>query len=129
MSVAINSPVIAPPFSNYSHGVLVPRDTELLFLSGQLGADAEGVVPGGCAAQVELCFSNIRAVLAEVGMTLDHIVRINAFVTAREHLAPYMSVRNALFAAPGPASTLMIVSGFARPEFVVEIEAIAGRPR
>jgi 2-iminobutanoate/2-iminopropanoate deaminase len=39
-----------------------------------------------------------------------------------------MGVRNALFAPPYPASTLMIVSGFARPEFVVEIEAIAAGP-
>jgi enamine deaminase RidA (YjgF/YER057c/UK114 family) len=61
-------------------------------------------------------------------MSLSNIVRINAFVTGREHLADYMAVRNALFAEPYPASTLMIVSGFARPEFVVEIEAIAAGP-
>ena len=36
-----------------------------------------------------------------------------------------MGVRNRLFPGEPPASTLMIVSGFARPEFVVEIEAIA----
>ena len=65
------------------------------------------------------------AILAEAGMGLSNIVRINAFVTDREHLAPYMEVRNALFSHPAPASTLMIVSGFARPEFKVEIEAIA----
>jgi enamine deaminase RidA (YjgF/YER057c/UK114 family) len=39
-----------------------------------------------------------------------------------------MAVRNALFSEPYPASTLMIVSGFARPEFVVEIEAVAAGP-
>jgi enamine deaminase RidA (YjgF/YER057c/UK114 family) len=39
-----------------------------------------------------------------------------------------MQVRNSLFQKPYPASTLMIVSGFARPEFVVEIEAIAAGP-
>jgi enamine deaminase RidA (YjgF/YER057c/UK114 family) len=36
-----------------------------------------------------------------------------------------MEVRNALFSDPAPASTLMIVSGFARPEFTVEVEAVA----
>ena len=55
-------------------------------------------------------------------MTWRDVVRINAYVTGREHLRPYMDVRNRRFAAPYPASTLMIVSGFARPEFVVEIE-------
>ena len=61
-------------------------------------------------------------------MGLRDIVRINAYVTGREHLQPYMLVRNRLFAEPYPASTLMIVAGFARPEFVVEIEAIAASP-
>ena len=56
------------------------------------------------------------------------MVRINAFVTGREHLRPYMDVRNRRFGAPFPASTLMIVSGFARPEFVVEIEVVAAAP-
>lgn len=125
MTAFVNSTAIAPPFSNYSHAVLVPAGTRLMFLSGQLGVAADGSVPEGCAAQARLCFANIAAVLAEAGMTLSNIVRINAFVTAREHLAPYMEVRNALFAPPGPASTLMIVSGFSRPEFVVEIEVVA----
>ncbi len=52
-------------------------------------------------------------------------MRINAYVTDRAHLRPYMDVRDRLFASPAPASTLMIVSGFARPEFKVEVEVIA----
>jgi len=55
-------------------------------------------------------------------------VRINAFVSGREHLRPYMDVRNKRFRPPFPASTLMIVSGFARPEFVVEVEVVAAGP-
>jgi enamine deaminase RidA (YjgF/YER057c/UK114 family) len=70
----------------------------------------------------------VAAILAEAGLGLEHVVRINAFVTARDHLRPYMNVRNRLFSAPYPASTLMIVSGFARPELVVEIEAVAAGP-
>jgi enamine deaminase RidA (YjgF/YER057c/UK114 family) len=38
-----------------------------------------------------------------------------------------MTVRDRLFGSPPPASTLLIVTGFARPEFVVEIEAVAAR--
>ena len=60
-------------------------------------------------------------------MTLSDIVRINAFVTAREHLRGYMAARDRYVGTPPPASTLMIVSGFARPDFVVEIEAVAAR--
>lgn len=119
---------IHPPFAPYSHGVVVPAGQQMVFCSGQLGIDASGKVPADCAGQAGLCFDNIAAILAEAGLGLEHIVRINAYVTGREHLAAYMGVRNALFAEPFPASTLMIVSGFARPEFVVEIEAIAAGP-
>ncbi|MBD8065131.1 RidA family protein [Devosia sp. PTR5] len=128
-SVETLSPArIAPPFSAYSHGALVPPDQRLVFCSGQLGIDAQGQVPADCAAQTRLCFANIEAILAEAGMSLANIVRINAFVTGREHLAGYMDVRNQLFVAPFPASTLLVVSGFSRPESVVEIEVVAAGP-
>ena len=56
------------------------------------------------------------------------MVRINAFVSGREHLKGYMAVRDNYIADPPPASTLMVVSGFSRPEFLVEVEIIAAAP-
>ncbi len=125
MHKALSPASIRPPFSLYSHGVAVEAGARLVFCSGQLGIAPDDTIPPDTAGQTRLCFANIEAVLAEAGMGLANIVRINAYVTAREHLAAYMEVRNELFADPLPASTLMIVSGFARPEFTVEIEAIA----
>jgi len=119
---------IHPPFARYSHAVEVPPGARLLFCSGQLGIAPDADIPAGTEAQTRLCFANIDAILREAGMGLDHIVRINAFVTGREHLAPYMMVRDELFGESPPASTLMIVSGFAREAFTVEIEAIAAAP-
>ena len=119
---------IHPPFSAYSNGVEVPAGQKLVFCSGQLGITKEGTIPPGASEQADLCFDNLAAILAESGLGLEHIVRINAFVTGREHLRPYMDVRNKRFAHPLPASTLMVVSGFARPEFFVEIEAVAAGP-
>lgn len=128
MTTVLNPTDIHPPFAPYSHGIVVPEGQKLVFCSGQLGIGADKVVPSDCGGQTQICFDNIAAILREAGLALEHIIRINAFVTGREHLAQYMAVRNGLFAAPYPASTLMIVSGFARPEFVVEIEAIAAGP-
>jgi enamine deaminase RidA (YjgF/YER057c/UK114 family) len=119
---------IHPPFSAYSHGALVEGPARIVFCSGQLGIAADGTIPSDCAGQAKLCFDNIRAVLKDAKMDLANIVRLNTYVTDREHLADYMAVRNALFSDPLPASTLMIVAGFARPEFVVEIEAVAAAP-
>lgn len=113
------------PFARYSHGVEAPAGKRLVLCSGQLGIAVDDRVPDEAGEQAELCFANIAAILAEAGMTLANVLRINAYVTDRAHLRPYMEVRDRLFADPAPASTLMIVSGFARPEFKIEVEVIA----
>ncbi|HET9918082.1 MAG TPA: RidA family protein [Candidatus Binatia bacterium] len=118
---------IRTPFARYSHAVEVPPDARWLLCSGQLGISPDDTIPGGTEEQAVLCFEAIGACLKEAGMSFGDIVRINAYVTAREHMAPYMAVRDRYVALPPPASTLMIVSGFTRPEFNVEIEAIAAK--
>lgn len=121
---------IHPPFSRYSHGVEVPAGWRMVACSGQLGIGADGTVAEGAEAQTALALGNLEAILAEAGMSRADVVRLNAYVTDRAHLAGYMAARNAFFAGvePPPASTLMIVSGFARPEFVVEVECLAAAP-
>ena len=116
---------VRAPFARYSHGVEVPPNARLIFCSGQLGISVDDTIPEDAGAQAELCFENIAMILGEGEMTLADIVRINAFVTDRQYLKSYMAVRDRLFADPAPASTLMIVSGFAREEFKVEIEVVA----
>lgn len=118
---------IAPPFARYTHGTLVPDGARLIFTSGQLGLAADGSVPEDERAQAEICFANIDAIIAEGGATRNDVVRINAFVTDRAYMAGYMAARDAWLGQVSrlPASTLMIVSGFTRPEFRVEIEVIA----
>lgn len=115
------------PFAQYSHGIEVPAGSRLVLTSGQLGISPDDAIPEDAGAQAELCFRAIGAILAEAGMELADIVRINAFVTDRAHMQPYMAVRDRFVGSPPPASTLMIVSGFTRPEFKVEVEVIAAR--
>jgi enamine deaminase RidA (YjgF/YER057c/UK114 family) len=124
---------IHPPFARYAHGVEVPAGARLVVCSGQLGVAKDGTVPPDVEGQARLCFRAITAILAESGMGLADLLRLNAYVTGREHMAGYMKVRDEVLgeslgaSAPPPASTLMIVSGFTRPEFKVEIEALAAR--
>jgi enamine deaminase RidA (YjgF/YER057c/UK114 family) len=118
---------VVAPFGRYSHGVAVPAGSRLVFCSGQLGIAVDGTVPDTVAGQAEVCFENIRAILAEAGFAMAHIVRINAYVTDRAHMAEYMAVRDRYVSDPLPASTLMIVGGFTRPEFLVEVEVVAAK--
>lgn len=118
---------IAPPFARYAHGVAVPAGRRLIYTSGQLGLGVDGVVPEDVGAQADICFANVDAILAAGGAGRGDVVRINAFVTDRSHMAGYMAARDKWLAEVErlPASTLVIVSGFTRPEFKVEIEVIA----
>ena len=124
----ITPKAIHPPFARYSYGVEIPPGHRILFCSGQLGIDPADRVPATVEEQTQLCFRNIGAVLKEADLGFVDVVRINAFVTGREHLKGYMAARDQFISDPPPASTLMIVSGFARPEFLVEVEVLAAGP-
>jgi len=123
----LNPSSIHPPFANYAHGVEVGPGARTIFCSGQLGIGRDGAIPETVEAQAHLCFRAIIAILGEAGMTMSDLVRINAYVSSAEYLSGYMKVRDEFVSNPPPASTLMIVQGFARTEFKVEIEAIAAR--
>lgn len=121
---------IAPPFARYAHGVVVPEGYRLIFTSGQLGLSDKDAIPGAVEDQAAICFGNIDAILRAGGATRADVVRINAFVTDRSHMAGYMAARDVWLADVTrlPASTLMIVGGFTRPEFKVEVEVVAAVP-
>ena len=127
---SLNPPSIAPPFARYAHGVEVPAGHRIVMTSGQLALAPDGRVPDGAEAQARLCFAACAAILADAGMGPADVVRINAFVTDRGHMAGSMAARDAWLADVTrlPASTLVIVSGFTRPEFLVEVEVTAAAP-
>ena len=118
---------IRAPFARYSHAVEIPASARLLLCSGQLGISADDQVPESAEQQAVICFEAIGACLAEARMSFADIVRLNAYVTDRIHMAPYMAVRDRYVGSPPPASTLMIVTGFTRVEFKVEVEALAAK--
>ncbi|MFO1038322.1 MAG: RidA family protein [Geminicoccaceae bacterium] len=119
---------IAPPFSNYSHGVLTEANCRWLHISGQVGVGRDGRIPGDFAAQMELACINMLAVLREAQMELDDIVKITVFLVREEHVRPYREIRDRMLQGRAPASTLLVVKALARPELLVEIEAVAAKP-
>ncbi len=127
MAKTFNPPSVRKPFGHYNHGLMVPPGASLLVTSGQLGIAVDDTIPEGVTAQAELCFQAIDAILAEAGMDFSDVIRISGFVTRREDFAPYMAVRDRFTRDPKPVSTLIIVGGFTRPEFLVEVEVTAAK--
>ena len=127
MKRPINPASIRAPFAQYSHAVEVAAPARMVFGSGQLGVSPDDKVPDDAEAQAVLCFENIKAILAEAGMTMADVVRFTAYVTDRAWFPVYGAVRSRYVSGNAFASTLVIVSGFTRPEFKVEVEVTAVR--
>jgi enamine deaminase RidA (YjgF/YER057c/UK114 family) len=127
MKKIFNPPSVRRPFGNYNHGLLVPPGASLLVTSGQLGIGLDDEVPETIAEQAELCFEAIQAILADAEMSFADVIRICGFVTKREDFPTYMAVRDRYTLDPKHVSTLIIVGGFTRPEFLVEVEVTAAK--
>ena len=116
---------IAPPSSNYSHGVAAEGATRWLHLSGQIGLKPDGTLAGDTAAQMEECWTRIFAILADAGMSKENIVKVTAYLTRPEEVGLYREVRDRMLEGHRSASTLLVVAALAHPDWTVEIEAVA----
>ena len=65
---------------DYAHSIEVPAPARWLYLAGTMGLDAAGQPGETLADQLELVWANIREILAEAGMTVDHVVRVTSYL-------------------------------------------------
>ncbi len=122
-----NPDTLFPPPSNYSHIVEIPGGSRMAFISGQVGAHADGSTPEDFAAQVELTLENLSKALAAIGMEITDLVRLNAYITAQGDVAVYREVRDRWAGGHAAASTLVEVAALASPAWHIEIEAVAAK--
>ena len=102
------------------------RFGNLLFISGQAGADDDGqIVAGGFRAQGEQAFSNLRRALEAGGSSLRHVIKVTIFVTDMAHFEDVVALRRRFFSAPYPADTIAEIKALYDPAAMIEIEAIA----
>jgi enamine deaminase RidA (YjgF/YER057c/UK114 family) len=127
MNKPLVSPVIIPPTSFYSHAIEVPEGSRMLFAAGQIPVTPDGVCPGDFASQARQCWRNLAAVLASADMELRDVVRVQAYVTRTSDLVEYREIRNQMVESARPAHTLLVVASLGRPEWLVEIEAVAAK--
>lgn len=122
---AMNPDTIAPPQGAYSHAVEAPEGSKVTFIAGQVGVDAEGNLPADFKSQAVNAWTNLVRVLEYNGLGMKDVVKITHFITDRENLPAYNEVRTEFLGQERPASTMLIVAGLARPDFLVEVEAVA----
>ena len=107
-----------------SHAV---RAGDFVFVSGQVGVDADGaIVPGGVAAETRQVLENLKAALALASCTTDDVVKTTVWLRDRDDFAAFNAAYEEVFSDDPPArstaeSRLMI-------DIAVEIEAIAYKP-
>uniref|UniRef100_UPI000D078DA8 RidA family protein n=1 Tax=Actinoplanes italicus TaxID=113567 RepID=UPI000D078DA8 len=113
----------------FNQGELVSGHTRTLYCSGQTAMDAHGKPQhdGDIAAQLALSLDNLEAVLAEAGMSLGDVVRLNVYTTDVDALFPHYGVLAGRLGAAGvaPATTMLGVTRLAIPGQMVELEATA----
>ncbi|MFE1753387.1 RidA family protein [Streptomyces anandii] len=132
----ITAPAGVFPAAQYSHVVMATG--RLVAVSGQLPLDEEGgiVGEGDAAAQARQVFENLRRCLAAAGGTshasssggagFDDVVKLTYFVTDTAHLPAIRAARAAHIPDDRlPASSAVQVAALVRPEFLMEIEALA----
>lgn len=120
---------IHPPIGAYAHAIEVPDSAKTMFIAGQVGIDIDGNVPADFAAQADLAWQNLMAILEFNGMRMKDVVKITHFLTDAANLPAYNEVRSKYLGEERPASTLLIVAGLARPDLLVEVEMVAAIQR
>ena len=115
---------VSAPGAYYSHGIVTSG--RLLFVAGQVAIDENGDLVGedDAATQAQQVLTNLQRVIESAGGRMEDVARTTVYLTRLEDRGPVGGVRRQFFPAPPPANTLLVVSSLARPEYLVEIDAI-----
>lgn len=126
----INPPGLHAPMG-YSHVAEVTRG-KLIYIAGQVSMDASGNLVGkdDFAAQVQQVFSNLKTALTSAGADFSNVIKLNMYcvdmVDLGAQLPAVRSIRDKFVnTATPPASTFVVIRRLVRPDWLIEIEAVA----
>ena len=119
---AINTKNAPAAIGPYSQAI----DTgSFVFISGQIPVNpATGEVPEGIKAQAAQSIANIKAILAEAGLSIDNVVKTTVFLADMALFGEMNEVYAQEFTAPFPARSAVAVRELPK-QVLVEIEVIA----
>src|SRR5690349_7259476 len=129
-NVQLLIPDTMPKSVGYSQVAVVARCT-VVFVAGQVALDKSGTVvgKGDFRAQIQQVFENLKAAIEAAGATFDDVVKLNSYFLDISDLPVFRDVRDKYVNLKNPpASTAVQVPRLFRPEFLVEVEAVAAVP-
>ncbi len=109
---------------DYVHAMEVRGAERLLFISGTMGLDPDGKPGATLAEQLDLIWSNLRAILASAGMTVDNIVRLTSYLRDPAYADANAAARVAALNGRAVPTTAIVVQTLVS-EWLVEIEVVA----
>ena len=111
---------------SYSRAVKVKGGTTIYLAGHGATQDSEGnSLVGDFTAQAHECFERLRLLMTDVGGSLDDIVTMTVFIVDSRYGDEFVEIRKGYFSQGFPGSALITVHSLARPEMLVEIQAIA----
>jgi enamine deaminase RidA (YjgF/YER057c/UK114 family) len=123
----LSVPETMPKSVGYSQVARVTGGT-IIFIAGQVALDRSGNVVGknDFVAQVQQVFENLKAAVEAAGGDFSDVIKLNSYFLDLSHLRQFREVRDRYVNLENPpVSTAIQVAGLFRPEFLVEIEAVA----
>jgi enamine deaminase RidA (YjgF/YER057c/UK114 family) len=120
-------PETMPKSVGYSQVAVVTSGT-IVFVAGQVALDKSGAIVGkdDFRAQVQQVFENLNAAVEAAGGSFGDVIKLNSYFLDLSHLPEFREVRDKYIHLKNPpASTAVQVPRLFRPEFLVEIEAVA----
>jgi 2-iminobutanoate/2-iminopropanoate deaminase len=113
------------PVANYTHQIEVSGTDRLLFLSGQIGMDADGTIPESPLNQLALALENVLINLKAADMTVADLTKLTLYVVGDMDAAGRRDILQAKLGDHAPCMTLVFVVALANPRLKVEIDAFA----
>ena len=115
---------VYPATDDYIHAMEVQNPARLLFVAGTMGLDASGAAGRTLDEQLELIWSNLRAILASAGMTTDNIVRLTSYLRDVSYAEANAEARKRALGGRLVPTTAIIVQTL-DPAWLVELEIVA----
>jgi len=123
----INTQKVSEPSGHFSQSITIKAAGTLVFISGMTARRPDGSIAGigDVEEQTRQVCENLKAAVEAAGGTFDDICRVDVYIRNMEHFDQIHKIRRQYFKAPPPASTMVEVTKFTSPDYLIEINAIA----